>query len=93
MDDDGEYRCRESDGEDKEFIKKRYAGKTVEELNAEFEKLKNEFLEAHKELQQKLNSQPKSKFYEKQVDFCQQKWCYEYNFKFSCTWKGNVMLF
>ena len=56
MDDDGEYRCRESDGEDKEFIKKRYAGKTVEELNAEYEKLKNEFLEAHKELQQKLNS-------------------------------------
>ena len=36
--------------------KKQYAGKTVEELNVEFEKLKNEFLEAHKELQQKLNS-------------------------------------
>ena len=40
----------------KSIIKKRYAGKTVEELNVEFEKLKNEFLEAHKELQQKLNS-------------------------------------
>lgn len=71
--DDGEYRCRESDGEDKKFIKKRYAGKTVEELNVEFERLKKEFLGAHKELQQESNSQLKSKFYEKQVDFCQQK--------------------
>ena len=36
--------------------KKRYAGKTVAELNVEFEKLKKEFLEEHKELQQKSNS-------------------------------------
>lgn len=56
MDDDGEYRCRESDGEDKEFIKKRYAGKTVEELNAEFEKLKNEFLEAPDSAKLKKNA-------------------------------------
>ena len=54
--DDGEYRCRESDGEDKKFIKKRYAGKTVEELNVEFERLKKEFLGAHTELQQESNS-------------------------------------
>ena len=70
MDDDGEYRCRESDGEDKEFIKKRYVGKTVEELNVEFERLKKEFLGAHKELQYESNSLLKSKLYEKQVDFC-----------------------
>lgn len=56
MDDNGEYRCRESDGEDRESLKKRYAGKTVAELNVEFEKLKKEFLDAHKELQQKSNS-------------------------------------
>ncbi len=56
MDDNGKYRCRESDSEDKESLKKRYAEKTVDDLNAEFEKLKKEFLEAHKKLQQKSNS-------------------------------------
>lgn len=55
MDDNEKYRCQESDGEDREFLKKRYAGKTVVELNVEFEKLKKEFLDAHKELQQKSN--------------------------------------
>lgn len=54
---------------DREFLKKRYAGKTVAELNVEFEKLKKEFLDAHKELQQKSNSQLKFEFYKKQVDF------------------------
>ena len=53
MDDNGKYRCRESDSES---LKKRYAEKTVDDLNAEFEKLKKEFLEAHKKLQQKSNS-------------------------------------
>lgn len=48
MDDNEKYRYRESDGEDIESLKKRYAGKTVEELDAEFEKFKKEFLEKHK---------------------------------------------
>ena len=56
MNDNEKYRCQESDGEDRESLKKRYAGKTVAELNVEFKKLKNEFLEAHKELQQKLRA-------------------------------------
>ena len=56
MDDNEKYRCQESDGEDRESLKKRYAGKTVAELNVEFEKLKKELLEEHKELQQKSNS-------------------------------------
>ena len=56
MDNNEKYRCRESDGEDRESLEKRYAGKTVEELDAEFEKLKKEFLETHKDLQQGLNS-------------------------------------
>lgn len=46
--DNEKYRYSESDGEDEESLKKRYAGKTVDELNAEFEKLKKEFLELHK---------------------------------------------
>lgn len=77
MDDNEKYRCQESDGEDREFLKKRYAGKTVAELNVEFEKLKKEFLDAHKELQQKSNSQLKFEFYKKQVDFQRQKWYYK----------------
>lgn len=56
MDNNEKYRYRESDGEDIESLKRRYAGKTVEELDAEFEKFKKEFLETHKELQQGLNS-------------------------------------
>ena len=77
MDDNEKYRCQESDGEDRESLKKRYAGKTVAELNVEFEKLKKEFLEEHKELQQKSNSQLKFEFYKKQVDFWRQKWYYK----------------
>ncbi len=48
MNDNEKYRCRESDGEDRESLKKRYAGKTVEELDVEFEKFKKEFAEKHK---------------------------------------------